>query len=249
MKSFTLLIGTSLTLMALAAVQNFGSAHSDLDQWFLQATSFNKPGTAKHISKPDFLGSTDWRTCARDRFSEDGASFYGVWSLLEYDRKHHIAFARGMTDQCSLAVFQAPPPSQKVAAADLSHFGTVRGLRIGSPYSQVLALYGPPVKSGKRFITSYAASIPAIAVGGEHVDLDQRITLVIQDGLVSSIAVYIAESGLVLNHQPAHQEANKARELGHVRFDKTLKVSANKPCKKWKEWGISSVGRARALQA
>jgi hypothetical protein len=202
MKPYLLVAAASLTLVGLLSAKGLCSANSDLDTWFLQATSFNKPGTLKHISKPDFLGTSDWRSCASDHFTADAPNFYGVWSLLKYDRTHHIAFARGMTDQCSLAVFQAPTPGGKVPDADLSQYGTVRGLRIGSPYSQVLALYGPPVKSGNRFVTSYAASVPAIAVNGQHVDLDERITLVIQNGLVSSIAVYIEESGLVLNHLP-----------------------------------------------
>jgi hypothetical protein len=167
-----------------------------LDRWFLQATAFDNPGTPKHISKPDFLGSTEFIPCAGDRYEENLPNFYGVWSLLKYDRKHHIAFARGVTDQCSLAVFQAAPPGIKVTDADLSHYGTVRGLHIGSPYSQVIALYGPPVKHGKRFVTSYVASVPARAVNHKQVDLDERITLVIQDGFVSSIAVYIDEAGL-----------------------------------------------------
>jgi hypothetical protein len=203
MKPYLLVAAASLTLVTLFSAKGSCSDNSDLDRWILQATSFNNPGTPKHTSKPDFLGSSDWRSCAGDHFSEPAPNFYGVWSLLKYDRTHHIAFARGLTDQCSLALFQASPPGTKVAEADLSRYSTVRGLHIGSPYAQVLALYGPPVKRGNRFVTSYAASVPAIAVNGTHVDLDERITLVIKNGLVSSIAVYIEESGLVLNHLPA----------------------------------------------
>ena len=115
------------------------------DSWFLKATSFNAPGTSQRISKPDFLGSSNWERCARDRWPiADYPSFYGVWSLLAYDTTHGIALARGLTDQCSLAVFKAPRPSVKVADVNLSQYSTVRGLRIGSPYSQVLAVYGPP---------------------------------------------------------------------------------------------------------
>jgi hypothetical protein len=173
-----------------------------MHRWFLSATAFDAPGTTRTISKPDFLGSSDWRNCAGGHFDEYPPTFYGVWSLLKYDTKHHIALARGLTDQCSLALFKAPPPFIKAAGADLSHYGTVRGLRIGSPYSQVLALYGPPVKHGRRFVTSYAALVPAIAYNHKHVDLDERITLVVEDGYVSSISVYIAESGLV--YRPGH---------------------------------------------
>jgi hypothetical protein len=135
MKPYLLIVAASLTLVALLGVR--GSCSGDtpnLDRWFLQATAFDNPGTPKHISKPDFLGSTEFIPCAGDRYEENLPNFYGVWSLLKYDRKHHIAFARGVTDQCSLAVFQAPPPGIKVTDADLSHYGTVRGLHIGSPY-------------------------------------------------------------------------------------------------------------------
>ena len=167
-----------------------------MDRWFLSATSFNAPGTARKIAKPDFLGSSDWRSCAGDRFTAIPGSFYGVWALLEYDTKHHIAFARGVTDQCSLALFRAPPPPIRAATADLSNYRTVRGLRIGSPYSQVLALYGPPVKHGTRFVTSYSALVPAIALNHTRVTLNERITLVIVDGYVSSMSVYINEAPL-----------------------------------------------------
>jgi hypothetical protein len=218
MKPNLLIIAASLTLVALISAKGSCSDNSDLDRWFLQATSFNSPGTPKHISKPDFLGSADWRSCAGDRFSENAPNFYGVWSLLTYDRTHHIAFARGMTDQCSLAVFQAPPPGTKTADADLSRYGTVRGLHIGSSYSQVLALYGPPVKRGSHFVTSYSASVPAIAVNRKHVDLDERITLVIQSGFVSSISIYIEESGLVLDHLPAGMSVSASIKKRHKRI-------------------------------
>lgn len=167
------------------------------DSWFLDATSFNAPGTAQPISRPDFLASPNWingtDTCLAKRWPTDDypPNFYGVWSLLEYDTKHHIALARGWTDQCSLALFKAPPPGIKVADGDLSKYSSARGLHIGSPYSQVLALYGPPVKHGERFVTSYSAEVPSIAVSKRHVTLDQRITLVIEHGAVSSISVYI----------------------------------------------------------
>lgn len=198
MKAYLVAIAASLTFVLLLNAHASASDKVTLDSWFLQATSFNNPGTAKRMSKPDFLGSADWRGCGGDRFSENAPNFYAVWSLLKYDRMHHIAYARGMTDQCSLAIFTAaPPPIGTIADADLSSYGTVRGLRIGSPYSQVLALYGPPVKHGSRFVTSYSALVPAIAVNGKRVDLDERITVVVQNGLVSSIAIYIEESGLV----------------------------------------------------
>jgi hypothetical protein len=181
----------------------FGAAAASTqipDSWFLNATSFDAPGTSQPISKPDFLGSANWgsNTCLVDRFPPDKyePNFHAVWAVLEYDTKHHIALARGWGDECSLAVFKAPQPSIKVADADLSQFHTARGLHVGSPYSQVLAVYGPPVKHGQRFVTSYSALVPAIAVNKKPVKLDQRITLVIVDGYVSSISVYIAQSGL-----------------------------------------------------
>jgi hypothetical protein len=185
-----------LAAAAVSVPRAASAGSASRDRWFLSATSFNTPGTAHQISKPDFLGSADWKSCAGDRFDAFPPSFYGVWSLLKYDRKHHIALARGVTDQCSLALFKAPPPDIKAPDADLSQYSTVRGLRIGSPYSQVLALYGPPVKHGARFVTSYSASVPAIAMNHQHVDLDERITLVVTNGYVSSIGVYIDEAGL-----------------------------------------------------
>jgi hypothetical protein len=190
-----ILIALSFTAAALC-VCRVSAAGPNLDAWFLNATSFNTPGTSQHISKPDFLGSSDWQSCAGGHFEANVSNFYGVWSLLKYDPAHHIALARGVTDQCSLALFKASPPAVKVADADLSQYSTVRGLRIGSPYSKVLALYGPPVKRGRRFVTSYSASVPAIAMDHKHVDLDERITLVVENGYVSSISVYIDEAGL-----------------------------------------------------
>lgn len=189
----------SLALVAVATCVPhavFGQTPTK-DRWFLSATSFNAPGPAARMARPDFLGSSDWRSCAGGHFESPPASFYGVWSLLKYDRKHHIALARGVTDQCSLALFQAPPPPGITAPdADLSHYGTVRGLRIGSPYAKVVALYGPPVKHGARFVTSYSAPVPAIAMNRKRVTLDERITLVVRNGYVSSISVYIEEAGL-----------------------------------------------------
>jgi hypothetical protein len=189
-----LVLGLTASASCLRGAASANSAN--LDSWFLSATSFNAPGTSAHTSKPDFLGSSDWKSCAGGHFEANVPNFYGVWTLLKYDPKHHIALARGVTDQCSLALFKAPPPAVKVADADLSQYGTVRGLHIGSPYSKVLALYGPPVKHGGRFVTSYSASVPAIAINRQHVDLDQRITLVVENGYVRSISIYIDEAGL-----------------------------------------------------
>jgi hypothetical protein len=190
-RSPALMFGLAIALVCAAFADS-----PNMDRWFLRATAFNAPGSSSKMSRPDFLGSSDWRSCAGDRFEAVPANFYGVWSLLEYDASHHIAFARANTDQCSLALFKAPPPFVRAPRADLSNYSTARGVRIGSPYSQVLALYGPPVKHGRRFVTSYSASVPAIAVNGKRVELDERITLVIVDGSVSSISVYIGEAGL-----------------------------------------------------
>ena len=188
---------TCCVVVLFGASGGLSENNSVADSWFLKATSFNAPGTSQPISKPDFLGSSNWKSCARDRWPiAEYPSFYGVWSLLAYDTKHDIALARGFTDQCSLAVFKAPRPSVKVADVNLSQYSTVRGLHIGSPYSQVLAAYGPPQKHGARFVTSYSALVPATAVNKEPVKLDQRITLVIVDGYVSSISVYINAAAL-----------------------------------------------------
>ncbi|HET6275166.1 MAG TPA: hypothetical protein VFE16_04415 [Candidatus Cybelea sp.] len=191
--SYAVLLAVAFVFASVAA----SAANPNLDHWFLSATAFNAPGTSQPMPKPDFLGSSDWRSCGGGHFNVTEPGFYYVWTLLKYDATHHIAFARGLTDQCSLALFKAPPPSVKAANADLSEYGTVRGLRLGSPYSKVLALYGPPVKHGRRFVTSYSAWVPAIAVNHKPVELNERVTLVIVDGFVSSISVYIDEAPLV----------------------------------------------------
>jgi hypothetical protein len=168
-----------------------------MDSWFLSATMFRDPGTLQRVAKPDFFGSADWQRCAGGRVKANSPVFFdGLWSLLSYDAKHHIALARATTDQCSIALFKAPPPPKRAADADLTDFGTASGLRIGSSYAKVLAIYGPPVKRGQRFVTSYSGSIHAIAFNQKHVELPERITLVIVDERVASISIDIDESGL-----------------------------------------------------
>jgi hypothetical protein len=117
---------------------------------------------------------------------------------MAYDRKHHIGLAAPHDDADGCALFKAPTPAGAVPDADLSQSSTGRGLRIGSAYAQVLSIYGPPVKHGRHFVTSYSATVPGMTRDLPHkpVQLPERITLVIDNDRVSSILIYVNESGL-----------------------------------------------------
>ncbi|HKE35840.1 MAG TPA: hypothetical protein VKB39_00310, partial [Candidatus Baltobacteraceae bacterium] len=71
---YTFALGLSVALVCASASV---SADTQIpDSWFLNATSFNAPGTAQPISKPDFLASPDWikrtDTCLTKRWPADG---------------------------------------------------------------------------------------------------------------------------------------------------------------------------------
>jgi hypothetical protein len=162
-------------------------------------------GTSKEIAMPDFLGGkrqigdlSVQSLCAFKYDYKNLPMMYGNWSLLKYDRKHHIGLAAGHDDSDTCALFKAERPAVPVPDADLSQSSTGRGLRIGSAYARVLSIYGPPVKRGRHFVTSYSATVPGVSVTVPRrtVELPERITLVIDDGRVSSILIYINESGL-----------------------------------------------------
>ena len=202
------LIGCVLFVAMAAGV--LGSAQAttaDLTQWFSSATASETPGTSKDISTPDYLGGKTagvallGQARCKFKFAYEGLPWAGPWLVLRYDHKHHIGLAMLHDDSDGCAVFEAPAPARPVPDADLSQASTARGLHIGSPYSQVLSLYGPPVKSGRRFVTSYSTTIPAPELNPttryRTVKLPERITLVIDDGHVSSILIDINESGLV----------------------------------------------------
>jgi hypothetical protein len=168
----------------------------NLDAWFLRATAFDAPGTPKEMATPDFLCGKTFESILRSgcdvKVNYPVLYFYGAWELLRYDRKHHIALAEVKQDQLSFALFKAPTPAATAPDADLSQLSTGRGLRIGSTYAQVLSLYGPPVKHGRHFATSYSATFPTTYLNAHKpATIHERITLVIDNDRVSSIAIYI----------------------------------------------------------
>ena len=162
-----------------------------LDAWFAHATSVNAPGPIQHTKTPDFMCGKTFRTMCKDKYYDNAPQMLLFWSLLKYDRVHQIGLAESSTDQEGYALFKAPlNPGAKVPSADLSHYGTGRGLTLGSTYAQVLALYGGPVKHGDRFVTSYGAD-DVETIGGKREVQPETITLVIDHGRVSSIAIDI----------------------------------------------------------
>lgn len=170
------------------------AAPTALYSWFARATAWDAPGTSQKIAAPDSFGSP----CAFKYDRGTSPSISPFWSLLKYDRKHQIGLATEHNDGHGCAVFNAPTPPATVPDADLSQARTSRGLRIGSTYAQVLAAYGPAAKRGQHFVTSYSAGIRGVTVALPHqtIELPQRITLVIDNGRVSSIVIYVDESGL-----------------------------------------------------
>ena len=181
----------------LAGTFGFASAApANLDQWFRTATQFDSSGNAAPIAKPDFLGGSRQKNC-RWLYNEKLPGLHGgLWQFQRYDRKHHIGLAVATTDQCSSALFTAATPSVSVPDADLSNYRTMRGLKIGSPYSQVLSMYGPPKMRGGHFVARYTADIPDVTVSGKPTKDPEVITIVIDDGHISAITVYIDLGGL-----------------------------------------------------
>ena len=82
--------------------------------------------------------------------------------------------------------------------ADFSQSTTGRGLRIGSRYARVLSQYGPPEKHGRHFATSYSSTVSGKAryIPYKPVKLSERITIVVDNGRVSSILIFINQAGL-----------------------------------------------------
>lgn len=180
------------------------AAPPDLSRWFLDATAWNAPGTSTAIATPDFLGGK--RQIGNDsvqslcdfNYGQAHASLYALWNLMAYDRKHQIGVATLHDDSNGCALFEAPTPAVTVPDADFSQSSTGRGLRIGSPYARVLSIYGPPEKHGRHFVTSYSSTVPGKAryIPYKPVKLPERITIVIDNGRVSSILIFIDEAGL-----------------------------------------------------
>lgn len=111
-----------------------------MGQWFSTATAWNVNSNARALSKADFLPGTSMHSM---RCGATGKPIgNGIWQLVKYDRRHRTGLAAVSTDQCSIAVFKAPPPGVPLPDADLSDLRTGRGLHIGSPYGDVLSAYG-----------------------------------------------------------------------------------------------------------
>jgi hypothetical protein len=187
-------VGTLIIVIFGLALDSARAAPTALYSWFARATAWNVPGTEQKIAAPDFLRSL----CEFKYDRRTLPSISAFWSLLKYDRKHQIGLAAEHNDGHGCAVFKAPTPPATAPDADLSQAGTTRGLGIGSTYAQVLAAYGPPAKRGQHFVTSYSASVPGVTVSlpRRTVALPQRISLVIDNGRVSSIVIYVDEGGL-----------------------------------------------------
>lgn len=173
------------------------AAAADISQWFFGATALHgSNAVATRTSRPDFLGGT---TQAAMHCGADGRGIGGTWLLAKYDRRHNIGLAVASTDQCSAVVFKAPPPGIVVPDADLSSYRTGRGVHLGMSYPDVLAVYGgKPVERGAHFVVAYLADVPGTTVSLPHrrVKMPQTITLVFDDGRVSSIGIEIEEGGL-----------------------------------------------------
>ena len=174
------------------------AAPSALDQWFSSAASVDKPGPIQHIKTADYMCGKTFETMCKDR-GGTGVLMLSFWELLKYDRTHHVGLARSGTDQVGFSLFKAAslPPGATVPDADLSQYGTGGGLHLGSPYSQVLALYGPPVKHGQHFVTSYSAEDIVTYKGKPqyfHGTLERQfetITIVVDGGRVSAITINV----------------------------------------------------------
>jgi len=187
---------TCALLVAAFVVAPAGAATPDLTHWFFNATAlYRTNATATQTNKPDYLGGS---TQSAMHCGAAGKNIAGVWELLKYDRRHNVGLAVASTDQCSAAIFKAPPPNVSVPDADLSGYRTGRGVRLGMSYSGVRAIYGGPPQHGKHFVATYATDLTGTTISLPHrtVKLPQTITLVFDDGRVSSIAVEIEEGGL-----------------------------------------------------
>ena len=166
----------------------------NLSQWFFTATAAQGSGAAIGKIKPDFLGGS---TRHAMHCGASGIGIGGVWQLIQYDRTHHIGLAAAGTDQCSVSVFEAPPPGVNVPDADLSHYATGRGIRIGSTAKDVVAAYGGAVpKQGSHAVMRYTASIPDTTVTQKPTTDDEVLTIVVSGDRVTAITAYIDLSGL-----------------------------------------------------
>jgi hypothetical protein len=183
------------------ALESAQAASADLTQWFLHATAYQTSATGR-MTRPDFLPGNSLESMSCVGWHGTGKRpviLNGIWELAKYDRRHHIALAAATTDQCSVALFEAPTPAVNAPDADLSQYSTGRGLRIGSTYKNVLSIYGgPPAKHSGHFVAEYGALVPAVTESLPHkrVQLDESITIVIDNDRVSAITISVDEGAL-----------------------------------------------------
>lgn len=197
MRAFSIMLGALFASVSFYAV---AQSAPDLTPWFLHATSYNLSSKATPMKQPDFIGGKTFSAADCPQAKNDNApQFNGVWQLVKYDRPHNIAYATATTDQCSASIFVAPPMHFSVPNADLSQYGTGRGLRIGSSYQDVLRIYGggPPARAG-RFVAAYTATAygHAVKIGHPLEPLPEQITIVVNNGRVSAISIYIDAAAL-----------------------------------------------------
>jgi len=195
---------TSLALCTLAVAFAFAggfavSPAADVGPWFSKWSRVFENVHAAPIARPDFVPGTTRESMNCGATGPVGA---GTWSVLKYDRAHHIALAVSNTDACSLALFSAPPPAGvTLPNADLSRYGTGRGgIHIGSAYSAVVAAYGRPrTASARHFFAAYSATLPGQTVTHppKRIQLPETLTFGIDNGRVTSISVYIDLAGEV----------------------------------------------------
>jgi hypothetical protein len=194
-KSFVFCALTAAVCLLLSSA----SQAADVTPWFSKWSQIFANVHPTPIGKPDFLPGTTRQSMHCDATSPVGAA---TWSVLKYDRAHHIALAVSSTDSCSLALFTAPPPpGVTLPNADLSGYSTGRGrIHIGSTYAALVAAYGRPhTPRGKHFFAAYDATLPGHTVTNppKAIQLPETLTFAIDNGRVTAIRIYIDLAGEV----------------------------------------------------
>lgn len=175
------------------------SEGADVGPWFTKWSHAFANVHTTAIAHPDFLPGTTRESMHCGATGPVGA---GAWSVIKYDRTHHIALAVSNTDACTIALFSAPPPpGVTLPNADLGRYGTGRGgIRIGSSYAAVVAAYGGPRSSrGKHFVAAYSATLPGKTVSDppKSIQLPETLRFAIDNGRVTAIDIYIDLAGEV----------------------------------------------------
>jgi len=188
--------GVALAAAFGLATQPVAAGSDALTAWFMRATAYNTEGKTITMSKPEQLpGKPHSMNC---HYEEGRPGFAGVWQLIRYDRTHHIAFATATTDQCSVALFRAPAPPVSVPDSDLSGYSTRLGVRVGTSYESLRAIYGGgPEKSASHFVVAYSSNVPGetVSLPKKKIDLPQVVTIVVDSQRVSAISIYTDMAG------------------------------------------------------